>query len=205
MNICSLGRQLTGSDIPMIEFASTRTILDFHVVVVDLPMLANHKELSPGPCSFRKQQFVEFLSLGRTLIVLSGPIAPEVCLPVSNCRMEAVCGRKTDCKGPDYLKTFWTAVQRDMEYLAVFQKPLGQPFLFVAETEKVVASLLRFERGHIIFLPWLRLADHPIDSNDINRRFLGALTNLTKHLEPKRLSLSRRLGARVTVGKKRPN
>ncbi|MEO7700171.1 MAG: hypothetical protein ABIZ04_13180 [Opitutus sp.] len=140
MNICSLGRAFDG--VSKIEFNSTRTILDFDAVFIDSAGLVEGVGIKPKTIQFRRGEFLEFLALGRSIVVFSAPIQLEVFLPISATGARAISGNRVDFKGPDHLKTFWLSVRDDTQFLAHFDTAPGQPFLFVSATNKPVGALL---------------------------------------------------------------
>ncbi len=98
-----------------------------------------------------------------------------------------ISGSRIDFKGPDHLKAFYHAMQRDMQFLAYFETPPGRPFLFVSETSKPIATLVKHDRENILFLPSLRkpgggYSDYPKQCE----RFMAAFQELNEHLAPKK-------------------
>jgi len=149
MNICSINREFYGTT--EIDFNSARTILDFDAAFIDARGLIQPRDLPPAAIDFRRNEFSEFLALGRTIVVFVVAFQPEVFFPVPAVQLVPRSGKNVDFKGPDYLKEFWDAVQQDMQYHAYFvpvraqslpSSPLsgfpplpGRPFLFVHETD----------------------------------------------------------------------
>lgn len=184
MNICSLGRRFYS--VTEIEFNSTRTILDYDALFIDSAGLVEGNGQTRPAVRFRKEEFTEFLALGRTIVVFTAPVPLEVFLPIQATGMKPIAGSRVDFKGPDHLKIFWKAVQQAMQFMAHFETTPGQPFLFVAATSKAVGSLFRQERGNIIFLPWLKQDGYPANYQAICQRFVTAFEKLNDHLAPKK-------------------
>lgn len=192
MNICSIGRDFVGDNVTNIDFASTRTILEFDAVFIDSAGLAN---LPPDSrvVNFRKDEFLEFLSFGRTIVFFIGTLRLAEFIPfVKPIDLKALSGQRFEFIGSDYLKLFWQAVQPDMQYLAHFEKDNcpGKPFLFVPSTNRAVGTLIKFDRGNILLLPYLTNAfrDH-FANRDCCARFISAFTKLNAHLAPKKSTI----------------
>lgn len=189
MIIGSVGRDIIHEQVKTLELVSTQTLLDFDALFIFAP------EIGPisHPQAFvdRRSQILEFLQLGRIVVVFTCVGNIRDLLPVSDLKMHPSSGRRVEFRGPDYLKTFWETVQNDMQYLAYFEKPPGQPFLFVAETNKALATLMKIERGHILFLPWLNLVQStPSVYEQKCKRFVAAFQKLAEHISPKKTAVS---------------
>lgn len=184
MNICSFGRQFYG--VTQVEFNSSQTILDFDAVFIDSVGLVQGNGQTPRAIRFRREEFSEFLALGRSIVVFTSPIQLEVFFPIPAVVTKAISGSRVDFKGPDHLKAFWQSVHKDMQFLAHFDAAPGQPFLFVSATSKPVAALFRHERGNLLFLPWLKQDGNPNVYRPICERFVSAFQQLNDHLAPKK-------------------
>jgi len=182
MNICSIGRRFY--EITEIDFNSTRTIFDFDAVFIDAAGLMDRQKQNPLAIEFRRNEFAEFLALNRTIVVFTAPLPLEVYLPIEPVKFDALAGSKVDFKGSDQLKVFWQSVRQDMQFLAYFITVPGQPFLFVAATNKPVASLVRHERGHLVLLPWLKQYPNSFDNQKACQTFNSAFRKLNEHLSP---------------------
>jgi hypothetical protein len=184
MIICSLGRGFAG--VNEIEFNSARTILDFDAVFIDTAGLVEGNGKNPHAIQFRREEFSEFLALGRTIVVFTAPVRLEVFLPITAVGVKPISGNRVDFRGPDHLKVFWESVRGDTQFMAHFTSALGQDFLFVSATNKSVGTMVRQERGHILFLPWLKIHGHGPSYQEICSRFVTAFKKLNEHLSPKK-------------------
>ncbi len=189
MNIGSIGRNVIHEQVKEIDLVSTRTFLDFDALFIFIPEISSIHH--PQAFIDRRSQIIEFLQLGRTVVVFTSFANLDHLLPISDFKIHPSSGEKVEFKGPDYLKTFWSSVQNDMQYLTYFEKPPGLPFLFVPETNKALATLIKIERGHILFLPWLKpeLAG-PVAYEQVCKRFVGAFQKLAEHISPKKTEVS---------------
>jgi DNA-binding protein YbaB len=190
MNIGSIGRSFVHDAVGDILFDSTRTVLDFDAVFIDAASLAQGGQ-SQHSIRFRRNEFSEFLALGRTIVVFTDNTQLEVFLPIQPPRLKTISGNKVDFKGPDHLKTFWQSVQADMQFLAHFETPPGQPFLYVSSTNKSIATWVKHESGNLLLLPWLK----PFDGNQATYRqrcanFVAAFQKLNELLVLKKPALS---------------
>lgn len=188
MNICSLGRKFLGAT--QIDFSSTRTLLEYDAAFIDLEGLVHPNVPHPEAMEFRRADFAEFLSLGRTIVVFIFPLQLNLFLPVEDVVLKEVSGNRPDFKGSDYLKTFWESVKADMQFFAFFEPALGKPFLFVSATNKPVGSLVKHDRGNLLLLPWLHRHDHYPDYKATCDRFIAAFIELNQHLVPKKQAVS---------------
>jgi hypothetical protein len=129
-------------------------------------------------------------SIGRVVVVFPCVGNIESLLPIS-LSMRASTGQRVEFRGPDHLKAFWASVQNDVQYVTYFEKAPGQPFLFVAETNKALATLVKIERGHILFLPWLK-PQHggSVAYEQACKRFVAAFQKLVEHISPKKTEVS---------------
>ncbi|MGA3285413.1 MAG: hypothetical protein ABSD57_13265 [Verrucomicrobiota bacterium] len=188
MNICSIGRGFDG--IKQIDFSSSQTILDFDAVFIDFVGLFREQGIPPEAILFRREEFLEFLTLGRTIVVFTAPMRLETYLPIKPTGLKTISGSRVDFKGPDHLKIFWQSVQSEMQFLAYFGTAPGQPFLFVSATNKPVATLVKHERGTLLILPWLKWSNYPADDNQRSRMFTAAFEKLNEVLAPKKPNMN---------------
>lgn len=185
MNYCSIGRPFGHKFVTNIEFHSTETILVFDAAFIDCAAIANYDE-QEQIAQIRRNEFSEFLASGRTIVVFSRTINLKIFLPIEKAKVIPISGHLVDFKGPDYLKTFWNAIKGSMKYFTCFEEPLGLPFLYVHSTTKVVASLCKYQRGHIIFLPWMDISPLGSVNEHNNATFVNAFQNLNQHLVPQK-------------------
>jgi hypothetical protein len=131
MNICGIGRDFQHDQIREIDFESSQTFLDFDAVFIDAAIFmgANASHVQDR----RRDEIAEYLAYGRTVVVFAAPVQLDKFLPIPPLSFKTSSGHRIDCKGPDYLKIFWSSIQEDMQYLIFFESTLGQPFLYVAE------------------------------------------------------------------------
>lgn len=188
MDICSLGRAFSG--VTEIEFDTARTVFDFDAVFIDAAGLVEGKGKHPRAIECRRNEFVEFLTLNRTIVVFTAPIQLHEFLPIDELGVKAISGNRVDFKGPDYLKVFWESVQHDMQFFAHFTRPLGQEFLFVSATNKPVGAILRHQCGHLLFLPRLKWNPNPVNYQEVCVHFVTAFEKLNEHLSPKKQILN---------------
>lgn len=189
MNICSMGISFA-SGATEISYASTRTILEFDAVIFGSGEIVVEDE-NLRAINFRHAEFLEFLALGRTIVVLTASLNIETFIPVQNLELQPISGDRVDVSGPDHLKAFWESVKVDMQFLAHFGSSPGQPFLFVPATKKAVATLIKFNGGHLLFIPWLKLNErYPSKHQEQSERFLAAFKKLNAHLAPKKSAVS---------------
>jgi hypothetical protein len=189
MIIGSIGREIIHEQVKTIDLVSMQTLLDFDALFIFGPEIGPIE--NPRAFSDRRSQILEFLQLGRIVVVFTCVGNIRDLLPVSDLKMQPSSGRRVEFKGPDYLRTFWATIQNDMQYLAYFEKPPGQPFLFVAETNKALATLMKIERGYVLFLPWLNLAQclHSVYEQKC-KRFVAAFQKLAEHVSPRKTTIS---------------
>ncbi len=188
MIIGSIGRNVIHEQVKTVELVSSQTFLDFDALFIfglEIGGAYNAQAFFD-----RKNQILEFLQLGRVVVVFTCVGNIESLLPIS-LSMRASTGQRVEFKGPDHLKAFWASVQNDMQYLAYFEKAPGQPFLFVAATNKVLATLVKIERGHILFLPWFKPQHEvPVAYEQRCKRFVAAFQKLADHISPKKTAIS---------------
>ena len=188
MIIGSIGRNIIHEQVKSVELVSSQTLLDFDALFIfgpEIGTVQNARALLD-----RKQHILEFLQLGRIVVVFPCVGNIESLLPIS-LSMQASTGQRVEFRGPDHLKAFWASVQNDMQYLTYFEKAPGQPFLFVAATNKALATLVKIERGHILFLPWLK-PQHagPVAYEQVCKRFVAAFQKLAEHISPKKVAVT---------------
>jgi DNA-binding protein YbaB len=189
MNICSIGINFA-EEVTPIDYNTSRTILEFDAVFIDSNGIENNGQ-NPNAINFRRSDFLEFLALGRTIVVFTASLNLETYIPVQSLGLKSISGMRVDFKGPDHLKIFWESVQEDMQFLAYFEKNPGQPFLFVPATKKAVGTLIKSERGNLLFIPWLKLdRRYPSTYHQQCKRFLTAFKKLNDHLVPKKATVS---------------
>ena len=168
-----------------VDLISSQTFLDFDAIFIFGPEISAFHH--PQAFVDRKNQIFEFLQLGRTVVVFPCIGNIQSLLPIS-LSMKACSGQRIEFKGPDYLKTFWESIKSDMQYLTYFEKAPGLPFLFVPQTNKALATLVKIDRGHILFLPWLKPHNAgPIAYEQACTRFITAFQKLVEHISPKKL------------------
>ncbi len=180
MEICSFGVHADG--VEFIHAASTRTLLDFDVLLVDPSGIGglDHQHIVR-----QKSEITEFLAKGGIVFwfVQAGTI--HHLLPIDQTTADAFSGTKTEFVGHPPFRDFWYAVRNLMEYKAVL-RGAGTPILRITNTEKVVASWRRVSAGAVILLPALK----PDSPNEPRARmlpiFLQAARVLVEHLAPKR-------------------
>jgi hypothetical protein len=190
MKICSIERNFIHADASDIGFNSSRTILEFDAVFIDSAGLEQHRQ-NPRALNFRRAEFSEFLALGRTIVVFTASLNLESFIPIQALGLKSISGSRVDFKGPDYLKVFWQSVQQDMQFLAYFEKNPGQPFLFIPDTNKAVATLIKLERGNFLLLPWLKPNNGTLSVyQERCARFMIAFQKLNEHLSPKKPAVS---------------
>jgi hypothetical protein len=192
MKIGAMGRQFDDDEATGIDYASTRTVLEFDAIFVDSYGLTQ-QVINSAAISFRLEEFLEFLSLGRTIVVFIGTSNLKTYLPIETIGLKPLSGKMFDFKGPDYLKAFWLAVEPDMQYLAHIDSEhcLGKPFLFVPSTNKPVATWIKLERGNILLLPFLSMdLNNPFNYRNRCGRFVTAFKKLNDHLAPKKQTVS---------------
>jgi len=186
MNIGSIGRDFAHNSVRRIMFESSQTIFEFDSVFVDCRDLFPNG-LNPNVINFRKGEFLDFLALGRTIVVFTVPFQLEIIFPVPSMNLRPISGKRVRFEGPDHLKAFCDAVNPDMQYLTHFEKSVGQSFLFVPDTSKAVASLIKVQRGYILLLPWMDWNfQYPSAFTESSARFIGAFEKLNEYLAPKK-------------------
>ena len=167
MNICSIGRVF--ENVRTIEFSSSHTILEFDAIIIDTLGLAS-QEYAPRTLVFRHQDFFEFVSSGRTAMVLMGSTRINDYISLDPIRLTALSGQRFDFKGPDFLKTFWSSVESDMQYLVQLDTDHcpGKPFLFVPSTKKPLATWIKIGLGNLLLIPFLIIdRAHPKNRADL--------------------------------------
>ena len=193
MNICSIGRSFSHNEVKRVDFVSTRTILEFDAVFIDSAGISEelHNLQAVG---FRINEFEEFLSLGRTIVVFIGSLNLAEFLPMDGYfALQAISGENFDLKGSDFLKSFWESVEQDMQYLAHFEinNCPGKPFLFVPFTNRAVGTWVKFEKGNLLLLPWFYNSQgNPVRYMEACQRFVSAFRKLNEFLVPKKTSVS---------------
>lgn len=131
----------------------------------------------------RRTEMEELLKLGRFLIIVTPP--PILCYVATgetrtsgtgrNARVTRIVteadllnslpvhistiaaqGQQIEFRGGEPFRAFWEKVKDYLAYEAYFQNPVGQPLLFVKDTEKVVGSYSQIAKGHLLFVPSLQ-------------------------------------------------
>lgn len=200
MNICCIGREFVGGEVVTLPLDSPQTLLDFDVAIIDLDGW-NIGHISGSPHTLfaldrRRREILDFLALGRTVVVFLGEFPLEAILPVKGVNPISSSGQRMDFvkNGPEHLKTFWATIQKWMTYLVYLDNTIGLPFLFVSETNRPVASWIKHDRGHLLLLPWLTWNRNPyVDTQNYSNlcsQFLRALTTLIKKLTPPKMEFS---------------
>ena len=200
MNICCIGRVFVGNEVILLSLDSPQTLLDFDVVIIDLDGL-DIRQISSSPQGLfaldrRRREILDFLALGRTIVVFLDEFPLEALLPVQGVNTISSSGQRIDFvkNGPDHLKAFWATVQKCMTYLVYLDNTVGSPFLFVSQTNRPVASWIKHDRGHLLLIPWLTWNRNQYsDTENYSRlcsQFLRALTTLIAKLTPPKTEFS---------------
>ena len=200
MNICCIGREFVGGEVVTLLLDSPQTLLDFDVAIIDLDGW-NIGHISGSPhillaLDRRRREILDFLALGRTVVVFLGEFPLEAILPVKGVQPISSSGQRMDFlkNRPDHLKIFWATIKKWMTYLVYLDNTIGLPFLFVSETNRPVASWIKHDRGHLLLLPWLTWNRNPFtDPTGYGERcsqFLRALTTLIAKLTPPKTEFS---------------
>jgi len=159
MNICCIGREFGDDSVKNLDFNSSRTLLDFDAAIIDLSgifQLQCGGQLYPQILDRRRNEISELLILGRTVAVFVSQFQFEALLPIKGVNPVASQGQRIDFKGTNELKEFWSSVRHSMQYQAYWTGACGQPFLCVAEkSDRTVATLVKYEKGNLLLLPWL--------------------------------------------------
>ena len=188
MIIGSIGRNILHGHVHTIELVSSQTFLDFDALFIFGPEIGTVN--NSRAIADRKNQIVEFLQYDRTVVVFQciGDVLSLLPVPLS---LRASTGQKVDFKGPDYLKIFWESIKNDTQYLTYFTNTPGKPFLFVAGTDKALATLVKVEHGNILFLPWLKPEHGSITAYEqACHRFVAAFEKLVEHISPKKATFT---------------
>ena len=198
LNVSCIGRIFPGGEVVTLSLVSSQTILDFDVLIIDLGEF-HFQNIVGSPQALigldrRRKEILEFLALGRTVVVFLDEFQLEALLPVNGITTVSSSGQRTDFNGPDHLKTFWSTVQKWMTYLVYLEGVAGTPFLYVSQTDKPVATLIKYDKGHILLLPWLawnrNLYINDKAYNQRSAQFLRALTTLIAKLSPPKTDFS---------------
>jgi hypothetical protein len=106
--------RILGSYGDVLDFDSVRTFLDFDILILDLPNIAETlKELPPDSDVLfrRRDEILEMLALGRTIVVFACNFQLAWLFPIKNITTVYRVGARIDFKGPDQLKPLWSKVQ----------------------------------------------------------------------------------------------
>src|SRR6266699_4858000 len=114
METCSIGIQLPGTE--YVHLSSTRTLLDFDTVIIDPSGIHN---IGREHYARRKDDVVELLARGGTVVLFVGPGPLDLLLPIDGATGDASSGTKVDVVGSTPFQEFWTAVGGLMSYVAV--------------------------------------------------------------------------------------
>ena len=99
--------------------------------------------------------------------------------------VEAI-GTQIDFRGDDPFKSFWKRNKENMYYKAYLTHLIGQPFLFVYSTNRIVGSRIRYERGNLLLLPNLTEEEdfaRKSDYTEANKIFIESLIELVSSLQ----------------------
>jgi hypothetical protein len=148
MEFCSMGIQMPGAE--YVQLYSTRTLLDFDVVLIDPQGIQN---VGREHYARRKDDVVELLSRGGAVVLFVRPGPLDLLLPIEGASGDAYSGSKVDVVGPEPFQQFWTAAQSLMQYEAIVRGNAGTATFVVSNTNKVIGSWQRTGRGLVILLP----------------------------------------------------
>jgi hypothetical protein len=131
--------------------------------------------------SRRKGEIAEMINLGRIVIVVLPP--PEKCyyatgfkefsgsgknrvttrhvgelnllssIPVKDISTVVAEGKNIELKGSEPFKTYWSKMKDYHYYEAYSTSKVGQPFVFIKGTEKLVGTWISTKRGVFLFMP----------------------------------------------------
>ena len=217
MTIISFNYIIDHAHVHQSSLFSHETLLDADVVLWDLDRSLNniqvgnyklggrkvsgtlkeHFEPVQDLLKYRKEQFEEFFSLGRTLVV-QVPINPireynildmesntsekkKVNLwnliPISPVQLVNESGQNVSLSENELLQQFKLNNRLIFKYNARFKNAKGLPLLYINKTDYVVAQLFPLERGNVLMLPALLNNNHHTYS-----KFYEALEQLVENL-----------------------
>lgn len=189
-------------------FGSTTTLLDYDIVLWDPNrILTNYRSSgtkSGVPSLYqedaaqlaqallrRKQEFVDFLNLGRTIfIVMPTPIeftttysssaAPILAsIPVEGFDTVIASGENIAFQGNEPFSTFWSTNKEGLFYESYLKKKVGKPFLFIKGTDKVVGCHIQVGNGNIVFIPNFDCEQFPTSKQkSAEKNFINSLVTL---------------------------
>jgi len=195
--VLSLDLRLENPRVENASYGGSRTLLEHQIVIwnpreivygysqgsvyMNAPTLNDHGTAEfLGDLKRRQQEIVDFLGLGRMLVVLlpspfkwyvgTGqevnkgtranpritryvePMSVQDVLPVEVELVEASGARFRLLSGPPF-STFWKATKELFHYNAYLRNAVGSPLLAIAGTDRVVAATAEVHGGTVLLLP----------------------------------------------------
>jgi hypothetical protein len=186
MRTCIVGRPGWNDVAETVVLQSSQTLLDYDLVLMDLNGISNASDLNS--CLRRRDEVSELLTLGRTVVAFVSHCNLDHMLPVSGLTTVASSGQRVDFKSSQQqLKDFWHSIQDKMRYQAHLKGNSGQPFLFVSETDKPVATWIKKGQGNLFLVPWLIWdGNSNAQHRDNLTQFVQFAKKLVQQLAPKK-------------------
>jgi len=189
-----------GEDTIRAKFSDQNSVFDYDIVIWDpssslsnysldaLYSMHGSRTLTEGSSvqikadiKRRHDEYVEFLKLGRTLIVIASPpqqmrlYASETidlltALPSSKSRFISASGKRIDFIGGGPIVDVLKKYRSRLQYSAVIIEPPGVSYARIQGTDRIVGSIQRFDSdGHLILIPSIDLRapyDEEADNNE---------------------------------------
>jgi hypothetical protein len=187
MEFCTFGIQINDPRVTNDHPASTRTLLDFNVVVIDPSGIADAHSHFPR----RQRDLEELLTLGGTVVWLVRPGSLHNLLPISETTAAPSSGTKTEFVGSDFLRGFWTSIEPIVHYQAYLGGAYGEAFLKIRNTQRIIGSWIRHKAGLILLLPRLRDYTTPHQDKDDRWTLLNAIQTLAEQYHSTKRDASR--------------
>ena len=167
------------------DFSSNNSLLDYDIIIWDPYMIFHEyhigndtylsKEKSNKILEDRDRRFSEIetmMEIGKNLFILCP--SPSECLinlegqyvettiydflpkSIRDAQPQKGTGERIEFKGDKSLVQFWNSIKEHVCYQTYFSEKVGNPFLFVEGTKKLVGTWFSKEKGNVFFLPPLK-------------------------------------------------
>ena len=178
------------------SFEDSTSLLDYDIIIWNPTRLITDYGFTKGPNNVykvisshaalklsediarRKKEMIEALDLGRTLfIIVPNPEKYQFpdkvyslteLMPLMDMVIVEASGSAIEFRGEEPFKTFWQVNMENFRYSAFFEKAIGEPILYIKDTQRVVGLRKKQGNGNIVFIPDINLYNPTIFGNFIN-------------------------------------
>lgn len=181
MEFCGIDFAFNDNRVSNVALASSRTLLDFDVVLIDAGRL---QPVDPGHYHRRNSEIKELLALGRSVFWFVRPGSIHHLLPIEATSAISFSGTKVEFVGRDIYRDFWKAIEPLLQYEAYLEGAYGDPFLKVLNSQKPIGSTIERDSGLIMLLPAPKVTRTLDAHNALWRDVLDCISPLLQRLRP---------------------